>query len=255
MIHHPSFSRVCALPIAIFIGLSACSPTPQGGGISDPYESANRVSHSVNKGVDTAVLRPVSQAYGTVLPNGVRRSLSNFASNLDEPRSMVNHIVQGDLEDAAHTFFRFAVNSTIGVLGLFDPATGDFGLAERETGFGDTLAVWGVRQGAYLELPLFGPSSERAALGLVVDIVTNPLSSITNDSTEASVATFAPPVLNTRYELSDTIDALLYESEDSYAQSRLFYSENRRFQLDGQNSAESTFDPYDEIFGEVEGDR
>lgn len=235
----------------VFVVLSACSAPPEGGGVNDPFEPVNRISHAVNKGADRVFFRPVSQAYGHVAPGPVRRSLSNAASNLDEPRSVVNHLAQGDLNDAGHTFIRFLVNSTIGVLGLFDPATGDFGLERRETGFGDTLAVWGAREGAYLELPLFGPSNERDSIGLAVDIVTNPLTAITGESTDLEAATSFPSALNSRFEFGDSIDSILYESEDSYAQLRLFFIENRRFQLSGQSSAENAFDPYENLYEEV----
>lgn len=247
---NPFLTRFAVLA-AVLIGLSACSAAPEGGGINDPFEPANRVSHAVNKGSDTLFFRPVSQVYGTVVPNPIRRSLSNAAANLDEPRSVVNHIAQGDLQDAGHTFIRFLVNSTIGVAGLFDVATGDFGLEERETGFGDTLAVWGVREGAYLELPLFGPSNERDAVGLIVDIAANPLSSIVSDSTDLETATSLPSALNSRFEFADSLDSILYDSEDSYSQLRLFFTENRRFQLGGQSSAENAFDPYEDLYEEV----
>ena len=111
--------RATALAALLLLGLSACSAPPPDGGINDPYENVNRASHALNKGADRAFFRPASQAYGKVVPNPVRRSLSNVASNLDEPRTFVNHIVQGDLGDAGHTFFRFAINTTIGVFGLF----------------------------------------------------------------------------------------------------------------------------------------
>ena len=243
-------NRFAAIAI-ISVALAGCSPPPEGGGVNDPYEPINRVSHAVNKGADRVFFRPVSQAYGTVAPGPIRRSLSNVASNLDEPRSVVNHLIQGDLDDAGHTFIRFLVNSTIAVLGLFDPATGDFGLEQRETGFGDTLAVWGAREGAYLELPLFGPSNERDSIGLAVDIFTNPLTAITGGSTDLEAATSFPSALNSRFEFGDSIDAILYESEDSYSQLRLFFTENRRFQLDGQSSAENVFDPYENLYNEV----
>ena len=247
----PKFSRFALILPVLFIGLSACSPTPEGGGISDPYESLNRASHGLNKGADRVFFRPVSGAYGAVTPEPVRRSLSNVASNLNEPRSFMNHLAQGDLDDAGHTFVRFLVNSTLGVLGLFDPASGDFGLEERDTGFGDTLAIWGTPEGAYQELPLLGPSNERDTLGRVVDIASNPLSVLAGDGPEIAAATSFPSVLNSRYELGETVDGILYDSADSYAQLRLFYTENRRFELGGQSSAENAFDPYENLYEEV----
>lgn len=231
--------------------LTACSVPDTPTEVHDPYEPANRVSHAFNKGADAIFFRPASQAYGTVVPGPARRSLSNAASNLDTPRSAVNDLLQGDVESAVHNTFRFLLNTSIGVFGLFDPATG-MGLEERETGFGDTLAVWGAQEGAYVELPLFGPSTERDAVGQFVDILANPISSIwPDDGTEVATATSLPSVLNSRFELSDTVDGILYDSADSYAQLRLFYLESRRFQLSGQGSADNAFDPYEDLYDEV----
>ena len=234
-------------PLAL-IALGACSTPPDGADVHDPYEPVNRVTHTFNKGVDTVVFRPVSQVYGTVLPNPVRQGLSNAAENLDAPRSMVNHVLQGEGEDAIHNLFRFALNTTLGVFGVFDVAT-SFGLEERETGFGDTLAGWGVQEGAYQELPIFGPSTERDTVGFIGDIVMNPIGAVLpEDSDEIAGLTSVPSVLNTRYTFADTLDGILYDSADSYVQLRLYYLESRRFELGGQAGATDAFDPYEDLY-------
>jgi phospholipid-binding lipoprotein MlaA len=234
-----------------FVGLAACSVPDSPAEIHDPYEKANRASHAFNKGADRVFFRPASRAYGNVLPNRVRTSLSNAAANLDTPRSVVNDVLQGQGEDAVHNSFRFLINTTMGIFGLFDPASG-FGLEPRETGFGDTLAVWGAPEGAYIELPLLGPSTERDAVGRFVDILANPISTVL-DGGDAKIAasTSLPSVLNSRYEFSETVDGILYESADSYAQLRLFYLESRRFELSGQISTGNPFDPYEDLYDEV----
>ena len=230
--------------------LVACSAATPGQDINDPYEDVNRVSHALNKGADAVIFRPASQVYGTIAPRPVRTSISNAADNLDTPRSVVNGFLQGDVEGAVKNTFRFLVNSTIGVFGLFDPAK-DFGLESNQVGFGDTLAKWGVREGAYVELPLFGPSTERDSLGQFVDVLTNPLSIVTDEGAEIATATSVPSVLNSRYEFADTFDGILYDSADSYAQMRLFYLESRRFELGGRNAADEAFDPYENLYDEV----
>ena len=236
---------------AATIALTACSVPDEPTEIHDPYEPANRAVHAFNKGADRLVFRPASKVYGTVVPKPVRSGLSNAASNLDEPRNVINHALQGDVEDAVHDTFRFIINSTIGLFGLFDPAT-PLGLEERDPGFGDTLAVWGAPEGAYVELPIFGPSTERDAVGQFVDIFTNPINSVFGeDSEEIAAATSVPSVLNSRYEFADTVDGILYDSADSYAQLRLFYLESRRFELSGQSSAANAFDPYENLYDEV----
>lgn len=237
--------------IAFSLLLSACAGSGTPSDVSDPFEPMNRVSHEVNKGADRLFFRPASRGYGSIAPEPVRRGLSNAAANLSVPRSAINDLLQGNVENAGHNISRFLVNTTIGVLGIFDPAASDFGLDDRETGFADTLAVWGTGEGVYLELPLFGPSTSRDAFGLAVDIVTNPISNILPSGPEIAAFTSFPSVLNSRYEFGDTVDAILYDSADSYAQMRLFYLETRRFQLSGQTSAENAFDPYENLYEEV----
>lgn len=231
--------------------LAACSVPDTPTDIHDPYERANRVTHAFNKGVDRVFLRPAGQVYGTVVPDRVRASLSNAANNLDAPRSVVNDVLQGQGEDAIHNTFRFLLNTSLGVFGLFDPAS-SFGLERRRTGFADTLAVWGTPEGAYIETPLLGPSTERDAFGRIVDILTNPISSVLgDDADEIAAATSLPSALNSRFEFADTVDGILYDSADSYAQLRLFYLESRRFELSGQVSAGTAFDPYEDLYDEV----
>lgn len=233
------------------LALAACSVPDTPTEIHDPYERVNRVTHAFNKGADRVFFRPASQVYGNVTPGPVRTGLSNAADNLDGPRTVVNDVLQGEGEDAIHNTFRFLLNTTLGVFGIFDPAT-SFGLEDRETGFGDTLAVWGAQEGAYVELPLFGPSTERDAVGQFVDILTNPVSSVLDeDGDEIAATTSLPSVLNSRYEYADTLDGILYDSADSYEQLRLFYLDSRRFELSGQTSAGNAFDPYANLYDEV----
>ncbi|NNE90000.1 MAG: VacJ family lipoprotein [Silicimonas sp.] len=235
---------------ASMVFLAACTAPKPGEEINDPYESANRVSHAFNKGADAVIFRPASQVYGAIAPQPLRNSISNVADNLDTPRSVVNGILQGDAEAAIKNTFRFLINTTVGVFGLFDPAQ-DFGIEPNQVGFGDTLAKWGVREGAYVELPLFGPSTERDAVGQFVDVLTNPLGIVTDEGADIAAATSVPSVLNSRYEFADTFDSILYESADSYVQMRLFYLESRRFELAGQNPADEAFDPYENLYEEV----
>ncbi len=245
----PTNRSILVALVTVF--LAGCSVPDEPTEIHDPYEPTNRLAHAVNKGADRIFFRPASQVYGTVVPRPARTALSNASSNLSGPRNVLNDFAQGNVEDAGHNLARFLVNSTIGVFGLFDPASGSFGLENRDTGFGDTLAVWGAQEGAYLELVLLGPSTERDAVGQFVDLLTNPLDSIFDEATEISAATSLPSVLNSRFELGETVDGILYDSADSYAQLRLFYLESRRFALSGQTSAENVFDPYENLYDEV----
>jgi len=134
----------------------------------DPLECVNRKIFWFNDKVDVYVLAPVARGWEKVSPHCVRTSVSNFFGNLRFPIVTVNDLLQGKVKDGASDVGRFAVNTTVGVLGLFDPASG-WGLVKHDEDFGQTLGVWGVPPGAYLVLPLLGPSDPRDAAGFAVD--------------------------------------------------------------------------------------
>ncbi len=215
----------------------------QPDGINDPYETQNRRVHAFNRGLDRAIVRPAAIGYSSVLPDEIEDSVGNFARNLGEPSVVVNSLLQGDLQGAGISTVRFVTNSVLGIFGLFDVAT-DFRLPQHDTDFGETLFVWGVGEGAYLELPVLGPSTSRRATGMVVDLFTNPLSYVV-DSPERYYGTVAAAAsgLSRRGRFSDTVDSILYESADSYAQARLIWLQNRRFEL-GDTGAAADIDPF-----------
>ncbi|WP_245759567.1 MlaA family lipoprotein [Poseidonocella sedimentorum] len=219
------------MPALALVAGCALPEAPAPAGIEDPFEERNRRVHAANKGIDRAVLRPVARAYGAVVPGVAQTGLRNVANTLDLPGTVVNNLLQLDLPSAARNSARFTINATLGIGGLFDPA-GEMGLAEADTDFGETLHVWGVPEGAYVELPVFGPSNKRDALGTVVDIVLNPLGPMLSDETRRVVTAIeVGEVVDTRNRYAVMIDGVLYESADSYAQSRLLYLQNRRFTL------------------------
>ena len=225
--------------------LTACGPAPAPVGINDPAEASNRRVHDFNRGVDRAVLRPAARGYGTVLPQPVQRGIGNFAGNLDVPGDVVNNLLQARLGFAAQNTARFAVNSVLGIGGLFDPASA-MGLPGKETDFGETMHVWGAPEGVYGEAPFFGPTTERDLVGSVVDLALNPVRLLL-PTPERSYATAAKlgSKLGERDRYRDTLDSVLYESADSYAQTRLLYLQNRRFELGQTGGVEDDFiDPY-----------
>lgn len=232
------------------LGVSGCATSGQpGADFDDPYEAVNRNVHDFNKGLDTVLFNPVSQVYGTVVPGVVRDKITNFSYNLEVPGQVVNDVLQGRVEDTVHNAFRFVLNSTVGVLGLFDPAT-SFGLERRSTDFGETLHVWGAGEGAYVSVPVFGPSTQRDFAGDVVDYFLNPLSVFVRPpESYLNSAAWLAENASYRYDFSDTVDSLLYESADSYAQARLIYLQNRRFEL-GQSGEDTYIDPYEDLYSE-----
>lgn len=231
--------------LALAATLAACGPAPTPVGFSDPLEAQNRAVHGFNLALDRNLLRPVARSTSKALPELVERGISNFADNLELPGSVVNNLLQLRLGRAVQNSLRFAINTTIGIGGLFDPASAA-GVMARPSDFGETLHVWGVPEGNYLELPVLGPSSERDAVGQVVDIVLDPFKLILpKDSNGPLIAKVAGKIVD-RGRYSETVDSVLYDSADSYAQARLLYLQNRRFEL-GQAPAEDSFeDPYAE---------
>ncbi|MEE4188422.1 MAG: VacJ family lipoprotein [Roseobacter sp.] len=229
-------------------------PATRTDGINDPYEAQNRSIHAFNKGLDKNLVRPVSKGYAAVVPPEIRDTVNNFSDNLSMPGIAINSLLQGDLRGVGVATTRFVMNSTLGLAGFFDPAT-DLNVPQHDTDFGETLAVWGFGEGAYIEMPIFGPSTQRDAVGFVTDIFTNPLTFVTiNTSPEQ----YIPPTaragswLNDRDRLGTAIDSVLYESADSYAQSRSIYLQNRRFELEGSSpEAEDPYlDPYDDPYAQ-----
>lgn len=230
--------------------LAGCTPPPAADPY-DPHEARNRKVHAFNLALDTAVLRPASNAYGTGVPVPVQRGVANFSSNLDLPADVVNNLLQGKPGPAMQNTFRFAVNSTVGILGLFDVAS-KIDAPQVKTDFGETLHVWGMGEGAYVELPGFGPSNDRDALGTVVDLVANPTSALfPNLPSGLSGAAKIGSKLGDRHRFSATIDSVLYDSADGYAQARLLFQQNRKFDLgEAQNTDDNFLDPYEDPYGQ-----
>ena len=213
--------------------------------VFDPYEGENRRMHEFNRGFDRSLLRPVSKGYAAVVPDDIETGVVRLAENLSLPADIVNNVLQLNMRGAFQDTARLLVNTTVGLGGVFDPASEMGMVAPTNTDFGETLHVWGVREGAYIELPLLGPSTTRRTFGYFFDLFTNPLTYVL-ESPENLIGTAAGVAsgLSRRQRFSKTIDQILYESEDSYALSRSIYLQNRRFELGG-TTGEGYNDPYD----------
>jgi phospholipid-binding lipoprotein MlaA len=144
--------------------LGGCATT--GGNPRDPLEGLNRAVFSFNEGVDNVIIKPVASGYKTLIPELARTGVTNFFSNLRDVWIGVNNILQGKVVDGASDFGRFAINSTVGMLGLFDIAS-NTGLEKHNEDFGQTLGRWGVGSGAYVVLPILGSSTLRDGLSLL----------------------------------------------------------------------------------------
>ncbi len=231
---------------ALALGLAACAPAPPATGIQDPYEAANRKTHEFNKKLDSAFFRADSTDGSG--PGPVTKTLYNVGSNLSLPGKVLNSLLQGRPEPAVKNTFRFFINSTIGLGGIFDPAGTDFSLPETDTDFGETLHVWGVGEGNYQELPVFGPSTTRDTVGMVVDFVIDPLGALPDKERIAAGALRFGGNVAKRNMYGSTVDSILYDSADSYAQSRLLYLQNRRYELNGEEATDANaYDPYEDL--------
>lgn len=233
--------------------LGGCAGAAGPGGINDPYEASNRKVHEFNRGVDRALVGPASEGYGGVVPQPVQRVVGNLANTLDLPGDIANNLLQFRLGHAAENTLRLATNLTFGVGGLFDFSSA-LGVRGKPTDFGETLHVWGVGEGVYMELPLAGPSTTRDSVGMVVDIALNPVR-LALPEKEATAATAMKLFsrLGDRNRFSETVESILYDSADSYAQARLLYLQNRRFQLGqgtGSGDDDDFIDPYEDPYAE-----
>ncbi len=217
----------------------------------DPWEGMNRGIFAFNRGLDRYAIRPAAKAYTNVLPQPARRGVTNFFNNLEEPFNAINCLLQGKPALAGNAVGRFAINSTVGLLGLMDVAAHsgvedeegrEKGLRPHEEDLGQTLAVWGVPGGPYLMLPLLGPSSGRDVFSTVQRFFT-PLRYFS--SQEARRPLIALRILDVRSRLlplDDTIDS----AADPYAFVRNAYIQNRTFDIfDGNPPIDDLYEEYD----------
>lgn len=197
--------------------------------IRDPWERYNRRVSRFNGAIDRRVLRPLAVKYNQVVPVPVRSSVSRFFNNLNTPATAVNQLLQGRPAQAAKSFGRFTVNTTIGVGGIFDPAT-RMGLPQRgNEDFGQTLAKWGWRDSRYLVLPLFGPRTVRDSFAMVGDRLLSP-SGYVNDARTVSAMQLLE-VVDTRVQLLP-LDAAREEAYDEYVLIRDAWAQRRNFQIE-----------------------
>lgn len=238
--------KLAVLGVVALLGACTAAPTPVG--FADPFETQNRKTHEVNRLLDRAVVRPISTAYGKSAPGPARKAVGNFSENISLPGTVLNNLLQFRIEEAGANTFRFLLNTTFGFAGLMDVAS-EAGIARNGSDFGETLYVWGVGEGSYIELPLLGPSTARAATGKAVDVLINPLNFVLEGGERTGAgATSVLARIDDRYEFRNLVDSILYESEDSYAQARLLYLQNRRFALSGETQLDE-FDPYEDVYG------
>jgi phospholipid-binding lipoprotein MlaA len=250
------------LLVSILMQLGACASSPgvaegetqseekkQERSPADPWEPMNRGTYAVNRGLDKVTLKPLSQGYKKITPNFVRRGISNFFANLRIPLTIVNNLLQGKGHDALSDTARLVMNSTLGIGGLFDPAT-SAGLEQHAEDFGQTLAKWGVPAGPYVMIPILGPRTLRDAVTIPLDIFLDPLSHYENSSVRDKL--WILKAIHVRARLL-AVEKSIDSAYDPYVAIREAYLQNRAFLIYDGDPPLDDDDLFDEFF-EDEGE-
>jgi phospholipid-binding lipoprotein MlaA len=218
-------NRTSALMLTVL--LAGCGGT-NADGIYDPFEPVNREVFAFNHSLDRHAALPAASYYRNAVPGGVRTGVHNFLSNLGLPVTFANDVLQGDLTHAGYSVCRLGVNSTVGVLGVMDPASG-YGCPGRDEDFGQTLGVYGVPGGPYLVMPLLGATLPRDIAGrLLVDHYFNPLSYLQyNGKTYVGLGQSLIKVVDQRSRAVGALREVERTSVDYYAAMRRLYVERR----------------------------
>ena len=196
--------------------------------IYDPLEGVNRAIFGFNNVADRVILEPVAKGYKK-LPSPIQSGVSNFINNLKLPLAAFNQLLQGQGKNAVESSGRFLINSTVGIFGLIDVAD-NIGLDQKEEDFGQTLATWGVGDGFYVVLPLFGPSNLRDTSGMIMTMMTDPINAYAVNQGEAWVIPLRTTAnaVDQRSRIIDEVNALRDNSVDYYAAVRSSYYQNRK---------------------------
>jgi phospholipid-binding lipoprotein MlaA len=222
------------------LALTACaaSRSPDALAANDPFEATNRDMLVLNKHLDDILLHHTVERY-LLLPEGIRRGVHNFLRNLAAPTVFVNDVLQGEPERAGQTLGRFVLNSSIGIGGIFDPAT-PIGIPGHSEDFGQTLGKWGAGEGPFLMLPLLGPSNPRDAAGLATDVfLLDPTNHIhfKHHFWWAAGRQYLV-VLDLKAQTYETLQGIERSSVDYYAALRNLYRQNRANEIRNGQAAE-----------------
>ena len=239
--HQCTAARVAASALLLAAPLAGCAKQPPASdpdavaaarAANDPLEPTNRFFYRVNTTVDTYTLKPVAQAYVYAVPTPVRRSVHNTLTNLNEPVTLANAVLEGKPKRAGTTLVRFLVNSTAGVAGLFDVAK-LLGYREVDDSGGLTLENWGIPPGPYLFLPVLGPQTATTAVGYGLDIALNPFTYVPRGYGLLTLndATYAVGAVDARANVLHDLDELNRTALDPYASIRSAYQQNQASRL------------------------
>jgi phospholipid-binding lipoprotein MlaA len=233
--------RLIALITSVVTTMTLTGCAHKGTNPADPYESFNRKIHSFNMSADKAVLKPAAIIYTTVLPGFVRKGINNAFNNIDMVPSVANDILQAEGKWAIKDTWRFAINSTLGVGGLFDVAE-KMGLPPHYNDLGLTFAKWGDKNSPYIVIPLLGPSTIRDGSGMLFQFALwSPYVYINNDPLAYGLA--ALRYVDLRAQLLDS-EHLMDEALDKYSFIRDAYLQHRNYQITGASASQNDGDLY-----------
>ncbi len=214
---------------ALFV--AGCSTTNGNPAANDPWQSTNRKFFKVDRTLDKAIIKPIAKGYRNVVPERGRKSIRHFVDNLHAPVVFANDVLQFEPKRAGITLTRFAINSTIGLAGFFDPAK-KMGLEPHEEDFGQTLAFYGIPEGPYVYLPILGPLPPRDMVGYVVDVLTNPLVWMGDPAAGyVNKGRVVADGLGDRERAIEVLENLEETSLDFYAGLRNLYRQNRENEI------------------------
>jgi len=212
-----------AIALLATLAMSGCALGPAR---DDPFEPVNRVSYEVHQVVDGRIVKPIAQAYVDYTPKPVRQAVTNFFGNIDDMFSFVNDVLQGKPEKAGHDLGRVITNTGFGLLGLIDIAS-DAGIPKGGEDFGQTFGVWGIAQGPYLFIPLFGPTTVRDGSGWLIRAYASPIAHIDDAPTRGAL--IALNVIDLRASALSAESLVNQAALDRYAFIRRAYLQRRRY--------------------------
>lgn len=220
------------LGLAAFLVAGCAGPGNGTSQIADPFEPVNRFVFAANMAVDTTLIAPTADFYRTFVPGPARDSVRNFLRNLESPVILANNVLQGDLDAAGVTTQRFFINSTVGILGLFDRAA-QMGLPRDDEDFGLTLASYGLGPGFYVVLPILGPSSLRDAVGLYADSYFDPINYYARNTDREYITLTRAGIrgIDARSRTLEALDEIERTSIDYYATIRSLYFQRRQSEM------------------------
>jgi phospholipid-binding lipoprotein MlaA len=229
--------HLLVIALVLFGTLGGCATPPPASDpdavadfkeTNDPIEPTNRAMYALDDALDTVLLKPAAQVYRFVLPQPVRTGVHNVLSNLATPVELGNDMLEGKPRRAGDTTMRFLINTTVGVVGIFDVAK-HWGYPDHDNDFGVTLALWGVPEGPFLYLPVFGPSDPRDAIGMGVNAAMDPFTWVGQGAAVRALdwSRYGINAVDQRERHLDDIESVKKTALDPYATFRSLYRQHR----------------------------